>query len=52
MEYGTETERLYVKSDLDLKHWDLYTTYRDRHIDDWYEKIETYLPGQCPGKEH
>ena len=50
MEYGTETERLYVKSDLDLKHWDLYTTYRDRHIDDWYEKIGNLFAWAMPGK--
>ena len=50
LEYGTDFERLYVKSDLDLKHWDLYTTYKDRHIDEWYEKIGNLFAWAMPGK--
>lgn len=50
LNYGTESERLYLESDRELSQWKLYTTYRDGNVDDWFEKVGNLFAWAMPGK--
>lgn len=50
MWYGTESEHVYLESDVDLKHWNLHTTYGDGNIDEWFDKVGNLFAWAVPGK--
>ena len=50
LDYGTNSQRLCLESDLKLKNWKLYTSYRDRNIDDWFDKVGNLFAWAMPCK--
>ena len=50
LDYGTDSQRLYLESDLKLENWKLYTSYRDRSIDDWFDKTGNLFAWAMPRK--
>ena len=36
LDYGTNSERLCIESNFSLTHWNLYTTYKQNCIDEWF----------------
>ena len=50
LDYGTNSQRLYLESDLKLENWKLYTSYRDRSIDDWFYKAGNLFAWAMPRK--
>ncbi|MFQ6793979.1 MAG: hypothetical protein ACLRT4_14555 [Thomasclavelia sp.] len=50
MDYGSETERLYIESNKSLSNWSLYTSYRDGQIDNWFDRIGDLFAWAMPNK--